>query len=221
MQFDRKQFFDAYRTVFGRLSQKQVEGLGFLLASMEADVRITDLRWMAYMLATVKHECANTWQPIEEYGKGKDRPYGKKVKVQRPDGSSAFVAYYGRGYVQLTWPENYSRLGQALGLGETLALYPERALEPQIAYRILSYGMRRGAFTAKKLADYINDALCDYKNARRIINGLDQASLIKGYAENFERFLGLSRIDAPPRSPYVPVLKPRGLDLPELTPETD
>ena len=41
-------------------------------------------------------------QPIEEYGKGKGRPYGIK---DRETGET----YFGRGYVQLTWRENYAR----------------------------------------------------------------------------------------------------------------
>jgi hypothetical protein len=53
----------------------------------------------------------------------------------------------------------------------------------------MSYGMRNGIFTGKKLNTYINGTTCDYINARRIINGTDKASLIKGYAVNFEACL--------------------------------
>jgi hypothetical protein len=44
------------------------------------------------------------------------------------------------------------------------------------------------------LSDYIHDDVCDYKNARRIINGLDQWEKIQGYAQNLESFLTQSRI---------------------------
>ena len=43
--------------------------------------------------------------------------------------------------------------------------------------------------TGKKLSDYIKGTTCDYTNARRIINRLDQAAKIKGYAVNFESVL--------------------------------
>ena len=38
--------------------------------AIRADADVTDVRWAAYMLATVRHECADRWQPIEEFGKG-------------------------------------------------------------------------------------------------------------------------------------------------------
>ncbi|MBI3229378.1 MAG: hypothetical protein HYZ45_04095 [Burkholderiales bacterium] len=144
------------------------------------------------MLATVKHECANTWQPIAEYGKGKGLKYGVSVNVDGPEGQTLSNVYYGRGYVQLTWDYNYKKMDQALGLSgqqSSMYWYPDNALNADIAYRIMSYGMQHGSFTGKKLADYINASECDYVNARRIINGTDQASVIAGYAENIEYLL--------------------------------
>ena len=31
-----------------------------------ADTRLTDPRWVAYIMATVKHETNNTFEPVEE-----------------------------------------------------------------------------------------------------------------------------------------------------------
>jgi hypothetical protein len=50
----------------------------------------------------------------------------------------------------------------------------------------MTEGMRRGLFTGKKLSDYIDGDRCDYKNARRIINGLDKWELIQQYAQTLE-----------------------------------
>ena len=47
--------------------------------------------------------------------------------------------------------------------------------------------MHKGLFTGKKLSDYINATKTDYLNARRIINGVDRADDIKGYAEKLEK----------------------------------
>ena len=141
------------------------------------------------MLATVKHECANTWRPIEEYGKGQGRPYGQPTVVTDQNGTQYTNTYYGRGFVQLTWRMNYDKMGQALGLANGLVLHPEHALEPITAYRIMSYGMRHGSFTGKGLPSYIQEDACDYLNARRIINGLDQADRIQGYAQMLESVL--------------------------------
>lgn len=168
--------------------------LAGLLAIIVNDNPGIDLRWAAYMLATVKHECANRWAPIEEYGKGQGRPYGVAVSVAGPNGATLQNVYYGRGYVQLTWDYNYKKMDQALGLADSansMYWYPQKALDPDIAWRIMSYGMQHGSFTGKKLADYINGAACDYENARRIINGTDQAALIAGYANNIEFLLRL------------------------------
>ena len=194
MKFDHTKFFDLYKKEYGKLTQPKVSGIENLLIYIERDAEVNDVRWAAYMMATVKHECADRWQPIEEFGKGANRPYGKKVSVTGSDGKTYLIAYYGRGYVQLTWKANYDTMSKALGLGDDLLIHPARVMEPEIAYNIMSYGMRKGSFTGKKLADYIKGATCDYKNARRIINGLDKWALIKGYADKFESFFTLSRI---------------------------
>jgi hypothetical protein len=83
-------------------------------------------------------------------------------------------------------------LSQALNLGNQLVIHPEKALDPGIAYSVMSYGMRNGSFTGKKLSDFIYADQCDYKNARKIINGLDQWAIIKGFAEKFEAMLQAS-----------------------------
>ncbi|HEX8692624.1 MAG TPA: SH3 domain-containing protein [Longimicrobium sp.] len=194
MQIDRTKFFAGYTAAFGALKQSQTDGLDALLAAAEGDPQITDLRWLAYMLATVKHECAGTWKPIEEYGKGKGRKYGQPVTVTDPAGKSFTNVYYGRGYVQLTWDYNYRNMGNVLK--NRLLYEPELALDADVAYRIMSYGMRNGSFTGARLSRFINGATCDYVNARKIINGLDQAQRIAGYAQHFETILNDSVVAA-------------------------
>jgi hypothetical protein len=46
-------------------------------------------------------------------------------------------------------------------------------------------GMIGGWFTGKKLSDYLGNGKVDFVNARRIINGLDRADDIAGYANSF------------------------------------
>jgi len=93
--------------------------------------------------------------------------------------------------VQITGRANYARMTQVLGLAPEADLVgdPEQALRPAIAYQIMSVGMRKGLFTGKKLADYIGPGKCDYRNARQIINGLDQADRIAGYAATLEKIV--------------------------------
>lgn len=199
--FDSKKFFAAYKAEFGSLTTAQVNGLESLLQSMEMDENISNLKQFAYMLATLKHETANTFHPITEYGsvsyfnrydpvladtatrRATAKANGNTVKG---DG----YKYRGRGFVQITWKNNYKKLGDALGYD--LVNNPDKALDPVVAYKIMSYGMRKGIFTGKKLSDYITDTSTDYFNARRIINGTDRAETIKGYAVKFEKILKAS-----------------------------
>jgi putative chitinase len=182
MEIDATKFFDGVRQAFGALNQTQVDGLNALLTEINADAaeQSDPLPWFAYMLATTYHETGHTFQPIEEYGKGKGHPYG----VPDPETGQT---YYGRGYVQLTWKANYAKFG--VMLNEDLLNHPELAMVPENAYLIMSVGMIDGSFTGKKLSDYLYGDVKDYVNARRIINGLDRADLIAGYAESFEAIL--------------------------------
>lgn len=200
MKFNHTTFFNEYKKAFNaKLTQSQVDGIESILTAIENDPEVQDVRWAAYMMATVKHECAERWQPIEEYGKGKGRKYGSAVTVTGSDGKQYTNVYYGRGYVQLTWDYNYKKMSPAIGLDDAMYCDPSRALDPSDAYKIMSYGMRKGSFTGKKLADYIHGSTCDYKNARRIINGTDQWEKIQGYAQKIEAALRASlEPDAPP-----------------------
>lgn len=177
MKFNRESFFAAIRTAWGGLKQKQVDALNALLDFIEADEDMTDPRWVAYVLATVKHETAGTYLPIAEYGKGRGKPYGKRDPETKQ-------AYFGRAFVQLTHRDNYEKFSDLLGLD--LVNHPDLALEPETAYLILTIGMRDGLFTGRKLSHYINEKKCDYVNARRIVNAMDKAALIAGYAKVFE-----------------------------------
>jgi putative chitinase len=197
MTFDRAKFFKAYRETFGtperpaKLKQSQVNGLETLLGFIETDATLHDIRHISYILATVRHETADTYQPIEEYGRGGGKPYGRAIKVKTNIGQK-LVRYYGRGYVQLTWIENYRLMEKELQLAPgALVWFPEKAMEPETAYKILVVGMMRGLFNGKRLAlgHYINRDKCDYRQARRTVNLLDDADLIAGHAIRFQKIL--------------------------------
>jgi len=188
---NRSKFFNEIRTSLfnGRLSQSQVDGINFKLDAFD-DFRICDDRWRAYMLATSYHETARTMQPIEEYGKGRGRVYGRKIKHNRQPYTFPDKIYYGRGDVQLTWYENYELMGRLLGI--PLLEQPELALKPDISARIMIEGMtkgmsNRGDFTGVSLENYFNATKDDPIQARRIVNGLDKASLIASYHQKFLR----------------------------------
>jgi putative chitinase len=194
-KFDDQKLLSAYVAAFPGPTPRadQVAGAGKLMGFISADPAISDIRWAAYMLATVKHECADTWVPINERGSSDyfhkyeaDTPLGHRLgNTQDGDG----FRFRGRGYVQITGRANYDNLGRQIGLNDGLLKNPDQALDPQIAYKIMSLGMRKGCFTGKKLSDYINQNTSDYVNARRIINGTDQAERIAGYAAKLQQVL--------------------------------
>lgn len=172
---DLQAFYKGVRSVTGRLDQMQVDVIEALL-SEGAHWRLS---WLAYGLATAWHEAR--LRPVEEIGKGKGRPYGVPGKHGQ--------AQYGRGLVQLTWDRNYETADDRLGLGGALVRDFDKALEPDIAVKILVRGMEEGWFTGKKLSDYLpseRGAPTGFISARRIINGTDRAELIAGYAQQFQ-----------------------------------
>jgi len=191
MRFNRETFFTQYRAAFGPLSQDQVDGLSALLDAIELDADATDVRQIAYMLATTKHECADTWQPITERG---SRDYFNKYEPGTPIGRNLGnrlrgdgYRFRGRGFVQLTGRPNYQKMAEICGAD--LVGTPELALDGALAYRIMASGFRDGTFTGRRLSRYINADACDYRNARQCINRLDQADRIAGYARSFETIL--------------------------------
>lgn len=202
---NRTEFYARVRPIFGgTLSQKQVDGIEALLAATEA----LPVTHRAYLLATSWHETASTMQPIAEYGKGKGKPYGKPGKHGQ--------AQYGRGYVQLTWDDNYEKADKALGLNGALMKDFNLAMQPTIAAQILVRGCEEGWFTGKKLSDY----LPDYVGARRVVNGTDKAQLIAGYAREFEAALRAAETLAslPPKPPATapqPAQAPTATETPQ------
>lgn len=171
-------FFAAVRAITGSLDQVQVDTINRLLAGASH----WSVAWLAYGLATAWHEAR--LKPIPEWGKGKGRAYGKPGKYGQ--------AQYGRGLVQLTWDFNYEWADTALGLGGSLVRNFDRALEPDIAARILVIGMETGAFTGRALKTYLTGEVGTFEQfraARRIINGTDKDKLIAGYAERFQSAL--------------------------------
>lgn len=177
------------KQLFKTISQTQVDNIELILKACN-QWGVTNLCQTAYVLATAYHETAATMQPIEEYGKGKGKKYGQNIDIDGSQYKGLDHLYYGRGYVQLTWLTNYVKM--KLKLGIDFVNNPDLALVPEYSAQILVIGMRDGDFTGKKLATYINDKLCDYQGARRIINGTDKSVLIAGYARIFESALRIS-----------------------------
>lgn len=153
-------------------------GLLYLLNKLADSTLITRVNEWSYVLATVYHETDFTFAPVNEW---LDAPWNKgKVFAYAKPHSLTGKVYFGRGYVQLTWYENYLKFSRLLNID--LINKPELACEPEAAWKILELGMSDGLFTGLKLANYFDGTKSDYIGARKIINGVDQKELIAEYA---------------------------------------
>ena len=129
---------------------------------------------IAYVLATTEWESAQTFKPVKE-------AFWLSEDWRRDN--LRYYPYYGRGYVQITWDYNYKKFSSILGID--LLSNPELALNPNIALFILVHGFKTGAFTGRKITDYVTQQSVDFINARRCINGLDKASQISALANKY------------------------------------
>lgn len=219
--FDRKIFFDSVRgSLFsGSMSQQQVDGMGFKLDQWEVHHLGKDLRWLSYPLATSYHETSKAMWPVEEYGKGEGKEYGKRD----PETGQT---YYGRGDVQLTWRDNYARATRELGLSggsDDLEWNAARALDPKISADVMFLGMQQGWFRASSdgkrqtLERYFSPTKDDPFTAREIINGdkskvpswsggVSIGKLIAGYHQKFLAALEASWTEEP--APPEPTPEP-------------
>ncbi len=238
--------------------ERSLPNMQVLLGLIEADLAMTDIRWIAYMLATALWETSHietfqvpktgkggkvmtgkdgkvitrarkVWinmKPVHETGEGVGRRYHNPVKVQSlPTGELKITewngnvftvktngqytaavhgrvpganppstpvaayhsaagdehAYFGRGYVQLTWWYNYATAGVLLDKGLTLVTDPENAMVAETAYGLMSLCMRTGKGFANnnKFDDYFSGNQRDYEGARAMVNALDTESIVK------------------------------------------
>jgi type IV secretory pathway VirB2 component (pilin) len=192
MKFDAKALLTALMTEpsLPKLTRNAKEGLKFIIERVNAD-EYEMLEHVAYALATAYWESGRTFQPVRE----KRANASRQAKLYELQSRYWHTGAYGRGLVQITWPENYCKFGMC-----SREEY-DQALEPEKAYEIMSRGMKEGLFakdrkTKKpyKLSTFIRPGHVDYRGARRIINGTDKADVVADIAKAMERALRASLI---------------------------
>lgn len=194
MTVNREKFFTAIRPFFGRLTQSQVSNMEGIIDAFDShgDGKRETL---AYALATVYHEVGRNMAPVREGFASSDfkarqavaalarrrGPNSAPARYGRPAGPYGHV-YYGRGYPQLTWLENYQRSSNDAGVD--LVRYPDKMLDPVISARVLIRGLIDGRWNrhGKGVSYYLPH---DPVGARYTVNVQDKASLIAGYYGKF------------------------------------
>lgn len=158
---------------WGTLGEDARENIGYIVDAMHA-ANMWRVEHVAYTLATVYHETKATWEPVAE-AYWLDDPEGYRRKLR-------YYPYYGRGYSQLTWLDNYIYMSEVTGYD--LVKDPDMAMVPIVAAEVLVHGMLYGFYPGgPTLHWYLNELKTDFYNARRVVNVLDKAQLIAGYAD--------------------------------------
>lgn len=172
---------------------------------------LKDIRWLGYILATAYHETAYRMYPVRETLASTDESAISRLENYYQKRQSGPVywrpvdetgkGYFGRGYVQLTWDYNYKRADLRFGIDNTQnnpdSYYwnPSLALDPDDSIRITYDGMVYGWYTGHCLLRHFQpNVRGDYREARRIINGLDRADDIGEHAIEFVEILEASEV---------------------------
>lgn len=157
------------------------------------EAQLTTPRLVAFALATIAAETAG-FMPISErvsrfntHRKSFDLYDSRKNLGNRQPGDGA--KYRGRGFVQLTGKDNYTRYGERIGVD--LVANPERACESGIAAQLLAL------FVADR-AEAIETALSasDFAKARRLVNGGSHG--LERFTNAYKTIFGVLQSTTPP-----------------------
>ncbi len=125
-----------------------------IIASALKQEGILNTNVLAYALATIEHETAGTFEPIEEI---------QGRKSARRLGYEGGTDYFGRGFIQITHLRNYKTFGERIGMGDALVKNPSLALKADVSARILAaYFVDNGVALAASNGNFVA--------ARRAIN---------------------------------------------------
>ncbi|HMD87352.1 MAG TPA: peptidoglycan-binding protein [Terriglobia bacterium] len=145
--------------------------LPFVLKAL-LDATLADKSMVLMALGTIRAE-TGSFLPIDEFESQFNTPpggppyalYDNRADLGNqgpPDGAN----FKGRGFIQLTGRNNYTKFSQVIGLGDQLVQNPDLANDPDIAAKLLAAFLRAKA-TQIRQALQINDLA----TARKLVNG--------------------------------------------------
>ncbi len=182
------------------------------IADTAARAGVSDRRQVAYLLATVRQEVGPIYEPVRERFAKSDQEARRLLAGKpyaEPDPETGH-AYYGRGYVQLTWRKNYAFAAEALGID--LVNEPDLALDHHTAAAILVRGVTEGWFHPEQMplrTAFRPNREPDLYAARRNVNLHDRWARV---ADFYHQFLPLLH-DASQHQEDPPMLIKLGLSL--------
>jgi len=173
---------------------------------------------LAYMLATIQHETANSFKPVNE-GYYNDEKYGYQPgftgrSEARKRGYSGGEDYFGRGYIQLTHDYNYADMSKKIGVD--LVKNPELANDPKIAAKIaVQFAKDRGVLDLASKGDFVG--------ARRPVNPDNKGQMIAQTATKYLNMLSnnnlpvVKGVQAAGKPINKPQLSPTPIQQPKTT----
>ena len=145
--------------------------LPFVLKAM-LDAALTDKPLILMALGTIRAETAS-FLPIDEFQSSLNTPPGgppfalydnrKDLGNQGPPDGANFK---GRGFVQLTGRNNYTKFSEVIGMGDQLVQNPDLANDPTVAAKLLAAFLKDAESRIRQAVQ--NN---DLKTARRLVNG--------------------------------------------------
>lgn len=194
---------EVLRLIPGSLPNPETSGKELCIEALTKEVKALcqkldhnlPAQW-AYVMATIQHETFGAYYPVEEAGYVSKKAQYNYLKKQR------YYPHFGRGYVQITWKNNYRAFTNLLGkssLGKELIRnfpldllrYPGQALNPQVSLLITVIGILQGRFRRNQfLARHVSVTQTNFIWARSCVNGTrpgkhypDKAEAIAEHAE--------------------------------------
>lgn len=180
------------RLIFGDfLSKAQIDGFNAIIDEFNT-LKISDKRLVAYIMATSVFETSKKMLPKEETGTDEyfRQMYdvsGERSAIAVRMGNTEIgdgIKYKKRGIIQLLGKKAYQKFGDLVE--EDLVNDPSLVLDLKISTKLLVDGMLKGWYTGVTLYNYITPSKTDYTNARRTVNGTDNAKRIALMAEQLE-----------------------------------
>lgn len=148
------------------------QNLPYIVQALK-DENILNPNVLSYAMATIEHETAGTFEPLQEYG-------GRESALRL--GYEGGDDYFGRGFIQLTHLRNYLAMGERIGMGDQLVRNPDLASQPEVAAKILA-----AFFKDNNVASLATSG--DFIDARAPINpdynGYSVALLAYKYEDSF------------------------------------
>lgn len=164
------------KQIFFDAPAKNVERYLPIVLKALNDLGIGDRNMVLMALGTIRAETAG-FEPISEYQSVYNTDnfpfdlYEPGTEVGRNLGNTQSgdgARFKGRGFIQLTGRYNYTKHGQAIGLGDKLITNPDLANDPEVAARLLASFLKQAEPTIRTA---LAQSPIDYKKARRAVNG--------------------------------------------------